>query len=92
MLAERMAKHKVDCWLVNTGWAGGKYGTGSRCPLKYTRRIIDSIHSGELAPELRRARRIALRGSAGSRGRLQRKRGSRYGRLRALAQWGSVAE
>jgi ATP-dependent phosphoenolpyruvate carboxykinase len=49
MLAERMSKHKVDCWLVNTGWAGGKYGTGSRCPLKYTRRIIDGIHSGELA-------------------------------------------
>jgi phosphoenolpyruvate carboxykinase (ATP) len=49
MLADRMAKHKVDCWLVNTGWAGGKYGTGSRCPLKYTRRIIDAIHSGELA-------------------------------------------
>ena len=49
MLAERMAKHKVNCWLVNTGWTGGKYGTGSRCPLKYTRRIIDAIHSGELA-------------------------------------------
>jgi len=49
MLAERMAKHKVNCWLVNTGWAGGKYGTGSRCPLKYTRLIIDAIHSGELA-------------------------------------------
>ena len=49
MLAERMSKHKVDCWLVNTGWTGGKYGTGSRCPLKYTRRIIDAIHSGELA-------------------------------------------
>jgi phosphoenolpyruvate carboxykinase (ATP) len=49
MLAERMAKHKVDCWLVNTGWTRGKYGTGSRCPLKYTRRIIDAIHSGELA-------------------------------------------
>src|ERR1700753_4203536 len=49
MLAERMTKHKVDCWLVNTGWTGGKYGTGSRCPLKYTRRIVDAVHSGELA-------------------------------------------
>jgi len=49
MLADRMSKHEVDCWLVNTGWTGGKYGTGFRCPLKYTRRIIDGIHSGELA-------------------------------------------
>jgi len=49
MLAERMAKHKVDCWLINTGWTGGKYGTGKRCPLRYTRRIISAVHSGELA-------------------------------------------
>ena len=49
MLAERMAKHKVDCWLINTGWTGGKFGTGKRCPLKFTRRIVDAVHSGELA-------------------------------------------
>lgn len=49
MLAERMHKHAADAWLINTGWIGGKYGIGSRCPLKYTRAIIDAIHSGELA-------------------------------------------
>lgn len=49
MLAQRMAKHKSDCWLVNTGWTGGKFGTGKRCPLKYTRAIIDAIHNGSLA-------------------------------------------
>jgi phosphoenolpyruvate carboxykinase (ATP) len=49
MLAERMAQHSVDCWLINTGWTGGKFGTGRRCPLKYTRRIVDAVHSGELA-------------------------------------------
>lgn len=49
MLAERMDKHKVDCWLINTGWTGGKFGTGKRCPLKFTRRIVDAVHSGELA-------------------------------------------
>jgi phosphoenolpyruvate carboxykinase (ATP) len=49
MLADRMSKHKVDCWLINTGWTGGKYGTAKRCPLKYTRRIVDAVHSGELA-------------------------------------------
>ena len=49
MLAERMAKHNVDCWLINTGWTGGRFGMGKRCPLKYTRRIVDAVHSGELA-------------------------------------------
>lgn len=49
MLAERMAKHQVDCWLINTGWTGGRFGSGKRCPLKYTRRIVDAVHSGELA-------------------------------------------
>lgn len=45
MLAEKMEQTKAACWLVNTGWVGGKYGTGSRCSLKYTRAIINSIHS-----------------------------------------------
>lgn len=49
MLAERMAKNNVDCWLINTGWTGGKFGHGKRCPLKYTRMIVDAVHSGELA-------------------------------------------
>ncbi|TDL22552.1 ATP-utilizing phosphoenolpyruvate carboxykinase [Rickenella mellea] len=48
MLAERMAKHDVDCWLINTGWTGGKFGTGRRCPLKFTRAIVDAVHSGAL--------------------------------------------
>ncbi|KAG8848853.1 Protein kinase C-like 1 [Serendipita sp. 407] len=48
MLADRMQEANASCWLVNTGWTGGKYGTGRRCPLKYTRRIVDAIHSGEL--------------------------------------------
>jgi len=50
MLAERMAKHSVDCWLINTGWVGGKFGgAGKRCPLKYTRAIVDAVHDGSLA-------------------------------------------
>lgn len=48
MLADRMKKHEARCWLVNTGWSGGKYGTGSRIKLRYSRAIIDAIHSGEL--------------------------------------------
>jgi phosphoenolpyruvate carboxykinase (ATP) len=49
MLAERMGKVKANAYLINTGWSGGKFGTGKRCPLKYTRAILDAIHSGELA-------------------------------------------
>lgn len=45
MLAEKMEQTKASCWLINTGWVGGKYGTGKRCPLKYTRAIINAIHS-----------------------------------------------
>jgi phosphoenolpyruvate carboxykinase (ATP) len=49
MLAERMEKTNANCWLINTGWTGGKFGTGKRCPLKYTRAIVDAIHDGSLA-------------------------------------------
>jgi phosphoenolpyruvate carboxykinase (ATP) len=49
MLAERLKKHDAQTWLVNTGWSGGPYGVGSRIKLKYTRAIIDAIHSGALA-------------------------------------------
>ena len=48
LLAKKLEKHGAQCWLVNTGWSGGGYGTGSRMKLKYTRAIIDAIHSGEL--------------------------------------------
>jgi len=48
-LSARIEKHKTNVWLINTGWVGGGYGVGSRIKLKYTRAIIDAIHSGELA-------------------------------------------
>lgn len=50
MLAEKMAHHSSDAWLVNTGWTGGSASAGAkRCPLKYTRMILDAIHDGSLA-------------------------------------------
>ncbi|CAB4375154.1 unnamed protein product [Rhizophagus irregularis] len=49
MLAEKMEQHSANAWLVNTGWNGGAYGIGERIKLKYSRAIIDAIHSGELA-------------------------------------------
>ncbi|KAJ1934982.1 Protein kinase C-like 1 [Linderina macrospora] len=48
MLADKMQKHDAHVWLVNTGWTGGPHGIGRRIPLKYSRAIIDAIHSGEL--------------------------------------------
>ncbi|KAF9179456.1 Protein kinase C-like 1 [Haplosporangium sp. Z 27] len=49
MLAQKIEQHKADVWLINTGWTGGAYGkSGSRIALKYSRGIIDAIHSGEL--------------------------------------------
>jgi phosphoenolpyruvate carboxykinase (ATP) len=49
MLSDKLKKHDAQTWLVNTGWSGGAHGTGSRIKLKYTRAIIDAIHSGVLA-------------------------------------------
>jgi phosphoenolpyruvate carboxykinase (ATP) len=48
MLRELIAKHNVDCWLVNTGWTGGKFGTGKRMPIKATRALLNAALSGEL--------------------------------------------
>ena len=48
MLRELIARHNVDCWLVNTGWTGGKYGVGRRMPIKATRALLDAALSGAL--------------------------------------------
>ncbi len=49
MLGERIAKHQVACWLVNTGWTGGPYGVGQRIKIAYTRAMIRAALSGQLA-------------------------------------------
>jgi phosphoenolpyruvate carboxykinase (ATP) len=49
LLAEKMETHGANAWLINTGWVGGGYGVGERIKLRYTRAIIDAIHSGELS-------------------------------------------
>lgn len=48
MLSEKMTKAGVNVWLINTGWSGGPYGTGSRIKLKYTRAMITAILNDEL--------------------------------------------
>jgi phosphoenolpyruvate carboxykinase (ATP) len=48
LLKERIAKGEVDCWLVNTGWTGGKYGIGKRMPIKETRALLNAALDGSL--------------------------------------------
>ena len=49
MLQELIGKHGADCWLVNTGWSGGAYGTGSRMSIKVTRGLLRAALDGSLA-------------------------------------------
>ena len=48
MLGERIERHGARVWLVNTGWTGGPYGTGSRMKLSLTRAMLRAALSGKL--------------------------------------------
>nr|WP_283937758.1 phosphoenolpyruvate carboxykinase [Sphingomonas hankyongi] len=48
LLKERIARGGADCWLVNTGWTGGKYGVGKRMPIKETRALLNAALDGSL--------------------------------------------
>ncbi len=47
-LGKKMNQHKVNVWLVNTGWSGGPYGVGSRIDIRYTRAMVKAALNGEL--------------------------------------------
>jgi len=49
MLSELIARDGVDCWLVNTGWTGGAYGTGHRMSIQHTRALLRAALDGSLA-------------------------------------------
>ena len=49
LLQAKIAQFGSDCWLVNTGWTGGAYGTGSRMPIKATRALLTAALNGSLA-------------------------------------------
>ena len=48
LLRDLIARHGVSCWLINTGWTGGRYGVGHRMPIQVTRRILAAALNGEL--------------------------------------------
>lgn len=48
MLGTKMKEHKVNVWMINTGWSGGSYGVGNRMKLSYTRTMITAALNGEL--------------------------------------------
>jgi phosphoenolpyruvate carboxykinase (ATP) len=48
LLGAKLRRHKVDAWLLNTGWIGGGVGRGERISLRYTRNLVDAIMTGKL--------------------------------------------
>jgi len=48
LLGERIARHGVQCWLVNTGWTGGPFGIGQRMRLSHTRAMVRAALAGRL--------------------------------------------
>ena len=48
LLGEFMHRHRVRCWLLNTGWSGGGYSVGERMPLALTRALLHAALAGEL--------------------------------------------
>ncbi len=48
LLGQRIARHGVKVWLINTGWTGGPYGVGERIHLPHTRAMVQAALSGQL--------------------------------------------
>ncbi len=48
MLGKRLRQHQSACWLVNTGWSGGKFGVGKRMSLRITRALVNAALDGRL--------------------------------------------
>jgi phosphoenolpyruvate carboxykinase (ATP) len=48
MLGERLERHDVPAWFVNTGWTGGPYGSGERMNIDHTRSMVRAALSGAL--------------------------------------------
>lgn len=48
LLGDKIRKHNVNCWMVNTGWTGGPYGVGKRIKISYTRSMVEALLNGKL--------------------------------------------
>ncbi len=48
LLRDKIAARGATCWLVNTGWTGGAYGTGKRMPIQATRTLLTAALDGSL--------------------------------------------
>ena len=49
LLQQKIRDTGAECWLVNTGWTGGKHGTGKRMPIKATRALLTAALDGSLS-------------------------------------------
>ena len=49
MLGEKIARHGVSVWLINTGWSGGPYGVGQRMSIANTRAMAHAVLDGGLS-------------------------------------------
>lgn len=48
LLSDKIIKHSARCWLVNTGWVGGKFGVGKRISIHHTRNMLNAALEGKL--------------------------------------------
>lgn len=48
LLRKKIEEHDIRCWLVNTGWSGGSYGTGERMDINHTRTLLNAALAGDL--------------------------------------------
>ncbi len=48
LLKKRIAEHRVNVYLINTGWQGGPYGVGERISIPHTRAMVHAALNGDL--------------------------------------------
>ncbi len=49
LLKRKIERYGVTCWLLNTGWVGGRYGVGKRISIRHTRALLTAALTGKLA-------------------------------------------